>query len=76
MSEDSPFDRTRRSSSDGPWSVRYVIGANRRMALMIEDETPRGKSFIGVPLTGRQAREIRRVMLAMLEEAGEATEGE
>ena len=74
MSEDSPFDRTPRSSSDGPWSVRYVIGADRRMALMIEDETPRGRTFISLPLTGRHAREIRRVMLAMLEEAGESTE--
>lgn len=75
MSKDSPFYRTQRSSSDGPWSVRYVIGADRRMALMIEDETPRGRSFISVPLSGRHAREVRRVLLAMLEEAGEATEG-
>jgi hypothetical protein len=74
MSKELPFDRTPRSSTDGTWSVRYVIGADRRMALMIEDETPRGKSFISVLLTGRHAREMRRVMLAMLEEAGEATE--
>jgi hypothetical protein len=46
------------------------------MALMIEDETPRGRTLISLPLTGRHAREIRRVMLAMLEEAGEATKGE
>jgi hypothetical protein len=42
--------------------------------LMIEDETPRGRSFMSFALTGRHAREIRRVLLAMLEEAGEATE--
>ena len=75
MSEEPAFDRTPRRSSDGPWSVRYVIGADRRMALMIEDETARGKTFMSVPLTGRHAREIRRVLLAMLEEAGEAAEG-
>jgi hypothetical protein len=46
------------------------------MALMIEDETPRGRTLISVPLNGRHAREMRRVMRAMLEEAGEATEGE
>ena len=55
--------------------MRDVIGADRRMALMIEDETPRGRSFVSMPLTGRHAREIRRVMLAMLAEAEEATEG-
>lgn len=75
MSDESTFDRTPRSSSDGPWSVRYVIGSDRRMALMIEDETPRGRTFISLSLTGAHAREIRRVMLAMLQEAGEATEG-
>lgn len=76
MSEDLPFERTPRSSTDGAWSVRYVIGADRRMALMIEDETPRGRTLLSVPLTGRHAREIRRVMLAMLQEAGEPTDGE
>ena len=44
------------------------------MALVVGQETAGGESvMISIPLTGQHARELRRVLLAMLEEASEAT---
>jgi hypothetical protein len=52
--------------------VRYVVGADRRVALMVEDETPRSKRVTNVPLSSRRAREIRRVLPATVEGDGGA----
>lgn len=57
--------------SDGPWSAYYVLTSKDQMGLVIEQDTPDGKVVVSVPLTGKRARELRRLLREMLQAAGE-----
>lgn len=54
---------------DGQWTARYVSG--EQMAVIVEDNAM-GKTTT-VPLTGRRARALIRLLTYMLEDAGERT---
>ena len=66
-----PHDRPARHVSDGTWGAHYVLTGQDQMALVIEQDTPGGKTVTSMPLTPPRARELRRLLREMLEAAGE-----
>jgi len=57
--------------SDGTWTAYYVLTGKDEMGVVIEQDTPEGKTITSVPLTAPRARELRRLLREMLEAAGE-----